>query len=142
MRSFGAPAVCASAVAAGIIASSSGSASVTPAPLSTVRRERCFFVRNMRTSETYVVSGFSRTARPPKGGRYVRSTRLHPKRLTRDDPRHDRQQPGVDRGMGLLVRLPPSSDRVQVLQRDADRIDVAMTLVATRFRTMPLEPRP
>ena len=47
MRSFGFAAVCASAVAAGTIASSSGSASVTPAPLSTVRRERWRFVRNM-----------------------------------------------------------------------------------------------
>src|SRR5215475_11241108 len=117
MRSFGAPAVCASAVAAGIIASSSGSASVTPAPLSTVRRERCFFVRNMRTSATYVVSGFSRTARPPKGGRYVRSIRLHPKRLTRDDARHDRRQPVVLRrgashhrahlGHVVPLQLPP-----------------------------------
>ena len=36
-RVFGARAVCASAVAAGIIASSSGSASVTPAPRRNVR---------------------------------------------------------------------------------------------------------
>src|ERR1051326_9027893 len=40
-------AVWASAVRAGIIASSSGSASAVPIPRSTVRRERCFLVMNM-----------------------------------------------------------------------------------------------
>jgi hypothetical protein len=50
MRIFGTAAVWASAVAAGIIASSSGNASVTPAPFSTVRRDRCLFVRNMGLS--------------------------------------------------------------------------------------------
>ncbi len=47
---FGAAAVAASAVRAGIIASSSGSASVAPTPRSTVRRDRCFFVTNMCVS--------------------------------------------------------------------------------------------
>ena len=46
-RGFTAAAVFASAVPAGIIASSSGRAMAAPAPLSIVRRERCFFVRNM-----------------------------------------------------------------------------------------------
>jgi hypothetical protein len=50
MRIFGVAAVCASAVAAGIIASSSGNASVTPAPRNTVRRLRCLFVTNMGSS--------------------------------------------------------------------------------------------
>src|SRR6185369_2460290 len=36
-------------VCAGIMESSSGSASVTPAPRSKVRRERCFLVMNMRS---------------------------------------------------------------------------------------------
>jgi hypothetical protein len=40
-------AVAASAVAAGIIASSSGKASAVPAPLSMVRRDKCFLVMNI-----------------------------------------------------------------------------------------------
>src|SRR6187200_1511456 len=40
-------AVCAHAVAAGFIASSSGSAMVAPTPFSTVQREICFFVKNI-----------------------------------------------------------------------------------------------
>src|SRR6185312_5981567 len=44
---LGAAAVFASAVCAGIMASSRGNAMLAPAPLSTVRRERCFLVRNM-----------------------------------------------------------------------------------------------
>ena len=43
----GAAAVCASAVRAGIIASSKGSAMVAPMPRSTVRRDRCFLVTNI-----------------------------------------------------------------------------------------------
>ena len=46
-RGVGFAAVCASAVAAGIIESSSGSASVAPAPFRIVRREMCFFEMNM-----------------------------------------------------------------------------------------------
>ena len=42
MRGVGFAAVSASAVAAGIMASSSGSAMAAPTPCSTVRRERCF----------------------------------------------------------------------------------------------------
>src|SRR3712207_4129873 len=44
---IGAPAVWASAVRAGIIASSSGNATVAPRPRSTVRRDRCFLVTNI-----------------------------------------------------------------------------------------------
>ncbi len=43
---FEAAAVFANAVAAGDIASSTGSAIVTPRPRSSVRRDMCFFVRN------------------------------------------------------------------------------------------------
>ena len=46
-RGLMAAAVFAKAVLAGIIASSNGSEMATPAPFRTVRRERCFFVRNM-----------------------------------------------------------------------------------------------
>ncbi len=49
-RGFGTAAVAASAVEAGIIASRSGSASVTPLPLRTVRREMCFLVINIDCS--------------------------------------------------------------------------------------------
>ena len=44
---FGLAAVCASAVAAGTIASSNGSASAAPAPRRTVRREIFFLVMNI-----------------------------------------------------------------------------------------------
>jgi hypothetical protein len=47
MRGFGAAAVCASAVAAGIIAPSNGSPIVAPPPFSKVLRDRCFFVMNI-----------------------------------------------------------------------------------------------
>ena len=45
-------AVLAKAVLAGTIASSNGSATVTPTPFSTVRREMCFCVMNIRLSST------------------------------------------------------------------------------------------
>src|SRR5690606_6582517 len=47
MRGFGAAAVCASAVAAGTMASRKGSATLAPRLRSTWRRERCFLVMNM-----------------------------------------------------------------------------------------------
>src|SRR5436309_14616333 len=49
-RGFGFAAVCASAVAAGTIASRSGNASVAPAPRRIVRREMCFLDMNMVVS--------------------------------------------------------------------------------------------
>ncbi len=45
-RLFGSAAVLTSRVPAGIIESSSGSASVTPIPRRNVRRGKCFFVMN------------------------------------------------------------------------------------------------
>jgi hypothetical protein len=47
MRGFGLAAVWASAVQAGIIASSRGRPTVTPAPRRNVRRERCILVMNI-----------------------------------------------------------------------------------------------
>src|ERR1700733_2666750 len=47
---FGAAAVCARATAAGIIASSNGSATTAPTPRRTVRRDRCFLVRNIMSN--------------------------------------------------------------------------------------------
>src|SRR5215469_1370462 len=49
-RVFGTAAVLARGVCAGIIESSSGSARATPAPRRTVRRDMCFFVRNIGPS--------------------------------------------------------------------------------------------
>src|SRR5580692_11593798 len=80
MRSLGAAAVCASAVAAGIIASSSGRASVAPAPRSTVRRDRCFFVRNMVN---------------PSVGLSSWAVSLHAEGIARDDAGHDGREPVV-----------------------------------------------
>src|SRR5690349_15118840 len=50
MRGFGAAAVCASAVAAGTIADRSGKPIAAEPPLSSVRRDKCFFVMNMSAS--------------------------------------------------------------------------------------------
>src|SRR5262245_58861681 len=47
MRTLGVATVCASAVDAGIMASSSGSPMATPAPRRNVLRDRLFFVLNM-----------------------------------------------------------------------------------------------
>src|SRR5262249_8392751 len=46
-RGLGAAAVCANATPAGIIASRSGKARVAPALRKTVRRDKCFFLRNV-----------------------------------------------------------------------------------------------
>src|SRR5579863_4047862 len=53
MWGVGFAAVCARAVRAGIMASSSGSASVVPTPRKTVRRVRCFLVTNIGFSFCY-----------------------------------------------------------------------------------------
>jgi len=52
VRNFGAAPVCASAVAAGSIASSSGKPRLTPAPFNSVLRDMCFFVMNMKSPES------------------------------------------------------------------------------------------
>ena len=64
MLSFGLAAVWESAVAAGTIASRKGNASVTPAPLSIVRREMCFFVMNTRSfNHEWLIPGKERWTR-------------------------------------------------------------------------------
>src|SRR5690606_14239306 len=68
-RGLMAAAVFASAVCAGIIASSNGSAIAAPAPCRTVRRERCFLVRNMALASR--PSGNGRNV----GGNLVRGLR-------------------------------------------------------------------
>src|SRR6185436_4272709 len=56
-RVGGLAAVWASSVRAGIIASNSGSAKVTPAPRRNVRRGMCFFVRYMMAVSFFLTSG-------------------------------------------------------------------------------------
>src|SRR5262245_45498765 len=97
-RLGGAPAgVAAHAVAAGFIASSSGSAMLAPTPFNTVRREMCFLNRLM-----------SNLHGPPEGGHYVRlmpdcpARRLlrhpaHPELIAVHDRLHDRRKPVVAR---------------------------------------------
>src|SRR4026207_2385227 len=57
MRGFGAAAGCARAVIDGIMASSSGRPTTTPAPRKNVRRERCFFVMNITTLLPFTIPG-------------------------------------------------------------------------------------
>src|SRR5262245_3256999 len=82
-RVLGLAAVCASAVAAGTIASSSGSASVAPAPFKTVRREMCFLVRNINGA--LLLTGYAQL---------IALSRLHVhlKSLAPDDADDDRRQ--------------------------------------------------
>src|SRR5688500_9354048 len=81
-RGFGVAAVCASAVAAGTIASTSGRASATPAPRRTVRRGMCFFVINIVMT--------------PLTGRLLLAAAgcLHvsPERVALHDRRHERRE--------------------------------------------------
>src|SRR5262245_40769552 len=105
MRIVGAAAVCASAVAAGTIASRSGSARVTPAPLSTVRREICRFVRNISVPLGNLDAGRRRWRC------------LHTERIARDDAGDDGRQPiALSRGAAdhspylwhvVRLQLPP-----------------------------------
>src|SRR5690606_16414080 len=93
--SFGAAAVCAVAVAAGIIASSSGRPIATPAPRSTVRRDKCFFVRN--TAALLRLPAVSLRAlghaRCRDALRFVRMRHgLHAERLASDDTFDDRRE--------------------------------------------------
>src|SRR6187401_2144840 len=66
----GLAAVCASAVPAGIIASSSGRPIAAPSPRRTVRRVRCFFVTNMSAALLLIVGrGLSASPRGPDKAR-------------------------------------------------------------------------
>src|SRR5919197_537428 len=109
-RGFGLAAVCASAVAAGTIASSSGSASVAPAPFKTVRREMCFLVRNINGA---LLTGHAQL---------IALSRLHVhlKCLAPDDADDDRRQAIVRR-----CRIPhdrPDQRHVLILDATAEGI--------------------
>src|SRR5262245_61525445 len=105
-RGFPAAAVCASAVAAGIIASRSGRASVAPAPLRTVRRGMCFFVKNIALSTMSV----SCPDRMPFNRLHV-----HLERLALHDRENDRREAVVVAGRLAHDR----SDQRHVLILDA-----------------------
>src|SRR6185503_413273 len=96
-RVAGAAAVCANAVPAGIIASSSGSAIVAPAPFNTVRRDKCLRVRNiaalLRSRPSLLQSGL-----PSVDGRPL------PERIARDDAEHDGRE-------AVVIVLGGSHDR-------------------------------
>src|SRR4051812_5056905 len=114
-RVFGAAAVPASAVAAGTMDSSSGSARETPAPLRNVRRGRCFLAMNMRTL-------------PTAKDRCFLVTRLqwrplllpHPERLAPHDADDERREPVV---FACGIPGDPAHGRhVEVLDAAAERI--------------------
>src|SRR6266849_1311410 len=83
-RPFAGPAaVCASAVAAGTIAASNGSAKVTPAPLRNSRRGICFFETNMLVAPFFTVS-LAWRLRLTRNSR-LGALRIHLERLALDD---------------------------------------------------------
>src|SRR5919109_790366 len=88
MRTFGAAAVCASAVAAGTIASSSGSATDAPTPRSTVRRSRCFLVMNMEV----ILSLLTRDGRLQRRRLLLERNLLHAERRAVHDRRQHRAE--------------------------------------------------
>src|SRR5262249_58349322 len=71
------------------MASRNGNASVTPAPLSTVLRERCFFVMNMCSPVSTVGAVYAPLGahRPPLQGRPLLA-----ERLGIDDSQNDRRK--------------------------------------------------
>src|SRR2546422_8214149 len=85
-RGFGAAGVCASAVAAGTMASRSGNANVTPAPWRKVRRGMCFLVINILIALLFIFipifilnAGFLQL-------------QIHLKRLALDDAKNQRRK--------------------------------------------------
>src|SRR5277367_5960526 len=89
-RGFGAAAVLAIAVAAGIMASSSGRPTVTPNPRSTVRRLRCFLVMNMVCP---LQLGGDVTGRTGGLAGSLHGDFVFAEGLTVDDSQHDRGKP-------------------------------------------------
>src|SRR5579885_2233048 len=89
-------AVSASAVRAGIIASSSGSANAAPAPRKTVRRVKCFLVTNISATPSSSLPGGDFL-----GPRLLRLHRFHLARLKlrrHHDSLHDRGEPVIVAG--------------------------------------------
>src|SRR5712691_1293554 len=109
----GAAAVCARAVAAGTIASSNGSAKVTPAPLRNIRRGICFFETNMLAAPLFTIL-VARRLRLTRNGR-VHALRVHLKRLALDDAEDERGEAVV-----VLCGIPrDGADQRHVLILDA-----------------------
>src|ERR1700733_7653813 len=120
-RGFTTAAVSASAVPAGIIASSKGSAIAAPAPFRTVRRDRCFLVRNM----ALCLQIFSR--RGSKVGRLRRQRRRQGRGggalaecIALHDTQHDGLEPIVV--FGRIAHDLAHGGHVVVFHRTTDRI--------------------
>src|ERR1700734_2996049 len=90
MWGVGVAAVAASAVRAGIIASSKGSATAAPMPRKNVRRSRCFLVMNIR-SPLFLMTGRCNLDR---AGRRLRRS-FHLERYALRDSHHYRREPVV-----------------------------------------------
>src|SRR5581483_5029690 len=92
-RVLGAAAVRASSVPAGIIESSSGSASDTPAPFRNVRRGRCFFEMNMDAAPLIDhLSEMECVTRSLRPGAPLHPFLLHPEWLAFHDADHERRK--------------------------------------------------
>src|SRR5688572_3477409 len=111
MRGFGAAAVCASAVIDGIMASSSGRPTATPAPRRKVRRERCFFVMYIATPQADLKVGLYRLF----GCRFP-----HLKRRALHNPHHDRREAIVV--AGSVAHDLPHGRHVVVLDASTESI--------------------
>src|SRR6266540_5448237 len=129
-RGFGFAAVCASAVAAGTIDSSSGSASAAPAPRSTARRGMCFFVINISAPDGEA-QGLRVTELMRRAGADG-CLHVHLKRLAPDDRRDDgRESIRCARGVTddrsherhvLIVDTPAKRIDEQLFSHDADEL--------------------
>src|SRR5207249_3368622 len=82
--------VSASAVAAGTIASSNGSATVTPAPLRNIRRGMCFFETNILAAPLFTLPVARRLRLTRNRG--LRAPGIHLKRLALDDAEDERRE--------------------------------------------------
>src|SRR5882672_7538519 len=127
-RVAGLAAVCARAVPAGIMASSSGRAMAAPAPLSTVRRDKCLRVKNMATipfEYAYSLLLQRRLLKALLLGLLREALDLaFAELVARDDAEHDGLEPVVvpggvahdrtDRGHVAVVELAAQRERQQV----------------------------
>src|SRR5580698_9775748 len=110
-RGFGAAAVLAMAVAAGIMASSRGRPTLTPSPRSTVRRHRCFLVMNMVCP---LQPGGGVTERNGGLAGSLQGNLVFAKGLAVDDAQHDRGKPVVV--LGGITHDGPNGRHVVIVQ--------------------------
>src|ERR1700733_16324968 len=124
---FGAAAVCARATAAGIIASSNGSATTAPTPRRTVRRDKCFLVRNIMSNPLAHSVRYQHLSHlhVRLGGALTGGYLLHLKSRTRDDTYQDRREAIVVGGRG--AHDPSHRRHVVIIERAAERIGHQIT---------------